>query len=472
MTRAMPDVSGFFDRVWCLHEIRPLGAGRSLLAIDRIFLHERTGAVALEALARRGQTVRAPLRTFCTMDHIVDTTVGRSDATRMPGGTAFITATRAAARAAGLRVFDLDDPDQGIVHVIAPELGLALPGASLVCPDSHTSTQGALGALAFGIGSTEAEHALATGALRVKRPAPLRIRVDGGLAPGVSAKDLALAIIARLGPDGASGQVIEYSGSGIRALSMEGRMTLCNLAAELSAFAAIIAPDDTTFEYVAGTPFAPKGALWDRALDHWRQLSSGIDEQPVDEVFDTTGLAPRVTWGTSPAQSVPIDVPVPDIGGVPEAGESLRRACEYMGLTPGTRLQDLAIDAAFIGSCTNGRLSDLREAARVLRGRRVAPGVRALCVPGSSRVKRAAEAEGLDRVFREAGFEWRESGCSMCFYAGGESFGRRERVISSTNRNFESRQGPETRTHLASPATVAASAVAGRITDPRTLGAS
>jgi 3-isopropylmalate/(R)-2-methylmalate dehydratase large subunit len=471
MSRSTPAVGGFFDRVWDLHAIRSLGSGRSLLAIDRIFLHERTGAVALEALAGRGHPVRAPLRTFCTMDHIVDTTIGRSDATRMPGGTAFITATRAAARAAGLRIFDLDDPDQGIVHVIAPELGLALPGASIVCPDSHTSTQGALGALAFGIGSTEAEHALATGALRVKRPATLRIRVDGRLGPGVSAKDLALALIARLGSDGASGQAIEYSGSAVRALPMEGRMTLCNLAAELAAFTAIIAPDDTTFGYLADTPFAPKGVLWDRALDHWRQLASGIDEHPVEQIFDATGLTPWVTWGTSPAQSLPIDATVPDVGATPDAAASLRRACEYMGLTPGTRLQDLAIDAAFIGSCTNGRLSDLREAAGVLRGRRVAPGVRALCVPGSSRVKRAAEAENLDRVFREAGFEWRESGCSMCFYAGGESFGRRERVISSTNRNFESRQGPETRTHLASPATVAASAVLGRISDPRTLGA-
>jgi 3-isopropylmalate/(R)-2-methylmalate dehydratase large subunit len=465
----MPDVGGYFDRVWDLHEIRALGGGRSLLAVDRIFLHERTGAVVLEALARRGQAVRAPLRTFCTMDHIVDTTVGRGDSTRMPGGTAFIAATRAGARAAGLRVFDLDDPDQGIVHVIAPELGLALPGASIVCPDSHTSTQGALGALAFGIGSTEAEHALVTGALRVRRPTTLRVRIDGRLSADVSAKDLALALIAQLGSDGASGRAIEYSGSAIRALSMEGRMTLCNLAAELAAFTAIIAPDDTTFEYLVDTTFAPKGILWDKAVDHWRQLSAGVDQHRVDEVLDAAGLAPRVTWGTSPAQSVSVDAAVPDAGTTAEAAEAHRRACHYMGVAPGNRLQDLAIDGAFIGSCTNGRLSDLREAARVLRGRRIASGVRALCVPGSSRVKRAAEREGLDRVFREAGFEWRESGCSMCFYAGGESFGRRERVISSTNRNFESRQGPETRTHLASPATVAASAIVGRITDPRTL---
>jgi 3-isopropylmalate/(R)-2-methylmalate dehydratase large subunit len=470
MTLSARTTPGFFDRLWDLHEIRDLGAGLSLLAIDRIFLHERTGSVALEELARRGLPVRAPARTFCTMDHIVDTIPGRGDATRMPGGTAFITATRRAARAAGLRIFDLGDPDQGIVHVLAPELGLVLPGASVACPDSHTATQGALGALAFGIGSSDAEHALATGALRARRPATLRIRVDGGVPATVTAKDLGLALIARLGAAGAAGQAIEYGGSAIAALSMEARMTLCNLSAELSAFTAVIAPDDTTFEYVATRPHAPRGALWDQALRHWTLLRGEPAQVPADVVFDAARLAPMVTWGTSPAQAVPVDGAVPEPAGDAAARGAHARAVGYMGLAPGTRLCDLPIEGAFIGSCTNGRLSDLRDAARVLAGRRVAPGVRAICVPGSTRVKQAAEAEGLDQVFRAAGFEWRESGCSMCFYAGGESFGPRQRVVSSTNRNFESRQGPGTRTHLASPATVAASAVLGRIADVRLLG--
>lgn len=458
---------GFFDRLWDLHEVRDLGSGRSLLAIDRIFLHERTGAVALEELARRNVPIKAPKRTFCTMDHIVDTVPGRTDDTRMPGGTAFIKSTRLAARNAGLRVFDLGDPDQGIVHVIAPELGLALPGATVVCPDSHTSTQGALGALAFGIGSTEGEHALATGTLRVKRPATLRIRIDGALSDAVTAKDLALALIAALGSAGAAGKAIEYFGSGVRGLAVEGRMTLCNLAAELAAFTAIVAPDETTFDYVASRPFAPKGTLWERARDHWGRLADGSDDLPADVLFCATTVKPMVTWGTTPAQAVPIDGCVPDMPDGDARSEAATRALRYMDLRPGDRLQELPIDGAFIGSCTNGRLSDLRDAARVLKGRKVASGVRALCVPGSMRVKALAESEGLDRIFRDAGFEWREAGCSLCFFAGGESFGRRERVISSTNRNFESRQGPETRTHLASPATVAASAIIGRIADPR-----
>jgi len=470
MTSGAGTTRGYFDRLWDLHEIRDLGAGRSLLAIDRIFLHERTGSVALEELARRGRSVRAPARTFCTMDHIVDTLPGRGDVTRVPGGTAFILATRRAAQAAGLRTFDLGDPQQGIVHVIAPELGLVLPGASVACPDSHTATQGALGALAFGIGSSEAEHALATGTLRVRRPAALRIRIDGRTAAPVTAKDLALALIARLGAAGAAGRAIEYCGSAIAALSMEARMTLCNLSAELSAVTAVIAPDDTTFEYVAARPLAPRGALWEQALQHWRLLSGEDAGSPADIVFDAAQLAPMVTWGTSPAQAVPVDGAVPEPAGDAAARGAHARAIAYMGLAPGTALGDLPIDGAFIGSCTNGRLSDLRDAARVLEGRRVAPGVRAICVPGSTEVKHAAEAEGLDRIFVAAGFEWRESGCSMCFYAGGESFGPRQRVVSSTNRNFESRQGPETRTHLASPATVAASAVLGRIADVRKLG--
>jgi 3-isopropylmalate/(R)-2-methylmalate dehydratase large subunit len=343
-----------------------------------------------------------------------------------------------------------------------------LPGATIVCPDSHTCTQGALGAFAWGIGSTEAEHALATGTLRVRRPATMRVRFEGRLQPGVTAKDLSLALISRHGAAGGNGFAVEYAGSAVRALEVESRLTLCNMATEFAAMTAMIAPDDTTFAYLEGRRFAPRGADWERALEHWRVLGSDVDAAFDREIeIDVTGLAPMITWGTSPQHATVIDgcVPAPDASGA--SREAYERALAYMDLRAGQPLQSLAIDAAFIGSCTNSRLSDLRRAARVLRGRRVAPGVRAICVPGSMSVKRDAEAEGLDRIFREAGFEWRESGCSMCFYAGGESFGPRERVVSSTNRNFESRQGPETRTHIASPETVAASAVAGRLADVR-----
>jgi 3-isopropylmalate/(R)-2-methylmalate dehydratase large subunit len=463
-----------FDKIWSAHVIAPLRGADALLLIDRIWLHERTGAVALRSLAAAGRSVLAPGQAFCTMDHIVDTFPGRGDRTLMPTGGAFITATRAAARAACVTLFDLGDDRQGITHVISPELGVVLPGLTLVCPDSHTSTQGAIGALAWGIGSTAAEHALATGALAVTRPGAMRITVDGRLGPGVTAKDLALHILARLSSSGGKGQVIEYAGEAIRALSMEGRMTLCNMAAELAAFSAIIAPDEITLDYLFGRPYAPKAADWDRAAAHWRGLHS--DEAAVFDreiSLDAAQVAPSVTWGVSPQHAVAIDAVVPayaDVAGR-DTRESYDRALRYMGLEPGMRLTDLPIDAAFIGSCTNSRISDLRRSAELLRGRKVAPGVRAICVPGSTMVKRQAEAEGLDRVFTDAGFEWREAGCSMCFFAGGEQFGSQQRVVSSTNRNFESRQGPQTRTHLASPETVAASAVMGRLADPRRIGA-
>jgi 3-isopropylmalate/(R)-2-methylmalate dehydratase large subunit len=408
------------------------------------------------------------------MDHIVDTRPGRSDATLMPTGEAFITATREAARAAGLTLFDLQDERQGITHVISPEQGIVLPGLTLICPDSHTSTQGALGALAWGVGSSEAEHALATSTLRVARPGAMRITVNGRLGVGVTAKDLALHIAARLSSGGAKGRVIEYAGEAVAALSVEGRMTLCNMAAELAAFTAIIAPDDAVLDYLHGRPYAPSGRLWDLAAAHWASLRTDAGARfDVETAFDAAEVAPTVTWGVSPQHAVPVDGAVPAYGEVADRDtpESYARALAYMGVTPGVRLTDLAIDAAFIGSCTNSRIGDLRSAAAVLDGRTVAPGVRAICVPGSTAVKRQAEAEGLDRIFRAAGFEWREAGCSMCFFSGGESFGPRQRVVSSTNRNFESRQGPETRTHLASPATVAASAIMGRLADPRRLEA-
>jgi 3-isopropylmalate/(R)-2-methylmalate dehydratase large subunit len=457
------------DKIWEEHVVAH-SAGSAWLAIDRIFLHERTGAIALEGLRRRGRSVRHASQAFCTIDHIVDTRPGRTDDTPVPNGRNFIRQTRDAARSAGVRLFDVTDPDQGIVHVIAPELGLALPGLTIVCPDSHTCTQGAVGALAWGIGSTDAEHALATGTLRIHKPAVLRVRLEGRLAPWVSAKDLSLTLIGRHGAARGSGKAIEFDGSAVRALDMEARFTLCNMATEFSAMAGMVAPDDTTFEYLAGRDFAPRGAAWDRALAAWRALGSDAHARFDEEIrIDTDDVSPMITWGTSPQHAVGVSGRVPDAAHSGATREAHARAMSYMGIEPGLALTELPIDAAFIGSCTNGRIGDLRSAAQVLVGRKIASSVRAWCVPGSSRVKRQAEAEGLDQIFRSAGFEWRESGCSLCFYAGGEDLGLGKRIVSSTNRNFEGRQGPGTRTHIASPATVAASALCGRIADVRTL---
>ncbi len=394
------------------------------------------------------------------MDHIVDTRPGRGDQTLMPGGQAFITETRAAARDAGITLFDVTDPDQGIVHVISPELGIVLPGCTLIAPDSHTCTQGAFGALAWGIGSSEAEHAMATGTLRLTRPNTMRAIFTGTLGPGVTPKDMILTLIARHGAGGGKGYAVEFAGEAVTALDMEGRMTLCNMATEFSAMTGMIAPDQKTFDWIKGRRYAPSSALFDQAVAEWKTLPSD-DGAPFDAeiVIDASAIEPMVSWGTSPEHSVGIS------GSIPQ--DAPERPLGYMGLNEGQALEGLPIDAAFIGSCTNGRLSDLRRAAALLKGRHVAPGVKALVVPGSMAVRRAAEAEGLDRIFTAAGFEWRMSGCSMCFFAGGESFPAGSRVISSTNRNFEGRQGPNIRTHIASPETVAASAIAGRIADPR-----
>lgn len=460
------------DKIWDDHLVANLGDGTSLLYVDRVFLHERTGSVALKELAAAHRRVRNPEQVFCTMDHIVDTLPGRGDATRMPGGTEFITQTREAARAAGITLFDIGDDRQGIVHVVSPEQGIALPGVTLVCPDSHTCTLGGIGALAWGIGSTEGEHALATKTLAVRRPRTMRVDFQGRLAPGVTAKDMILALIGAHTASGGVGYAIEFAGEAVRALPVEARLTLCNMGVEFGAWTVIIAPDETVFDYVRGRPYAPKDHLLEQAIAYWRTLPTDPGAAFDREItLDCSALAPQVTWGTSPQHETGIDGVVPDPALEADANrrQSMERALEYMALRPGTRLAEVPIQAAFIGSCTNSRLSDLRTAAAILEGRKVASGVRAICVPGSSQVKLAAEREGLDRVFREAGFEWRESGCSMCFFAGGESFGLEERVVSSTNRNFENRQGPRTRTHLASPATVAASALTGRLTDPRSL---
>ena len=450
--------STLFDKIWSRHRVAETAGGATLLAIDRVFLHERTGAAALKAMAAAGRKLADPSRVFAVMDHIVDTRPGRTDQTLMAGGQGFITETRAAAHAAGITLFDVTDPDQGITHVISPELGIVLPGLTLVAPDSHTCTQGALGALAWGIGSSEAEHAMATGVLRLQRPRTMAVRFTGILPEGVTAKDMALTLLDRHGAGGGAGHVIEFLGDAVAALDLEARMTLCNMATEFAAMTAIIAPDAKVYDWLAGRRYAP--ARFDNS--YWATLRSDDDAVFDSEItIAAETIAPMVTWGTSPEHAIPIDGIVPN---------GPARAHEYTGLAAGTPIAGTPIDVAFIGSCTNSRLSDLRRAAAMLKGRRIAPSVRtALVVPGSSAVKRAAEAEGLDKVFQAAGFEWRESGCSLCFYAGGEGFPAGSRTISSTNRNFEGRQGPGIRTHIASPETVAASALAGCITDPRTV---
>ena len=456
-----------FAKLWDAHVVASIGPGEDLIAIDRVFLHERTGSVALRSLAAAGRRVRDPGRVFAVTDHIVDTRPGRTG-TRVPGGEAFLEATREETRAAGIRLFDVDDPDQGIVHVISPELAIVLPGATLVCPDSHTCSQGALGALAWGIGSTEAEHAMATGTLRMTRPPTMRVTFDGRLAAGVTAKDMMLALIATHGAGGGKGHAIEFAGDAVRALDVEERLTLCNMATEFAAMTGFVAPDERVFAYLKGRRFAPQGAQWDRALATWRGLASDPGALfDRDIVIDAGAIEPMVSWGTSPQSAVGIAGAVPAQRDSGLDAPDYERATRYMAVSPGERLAGMPIDAAFIGSCTNGRIGDLRRAAAIVAGRRVAAGVAAIVVPGSSAVRRAAEAEGLDRIFTDAGFEWRMSGCSLCFYAGGDGFAPGARVISSTNRNFEGRQGPGIRTHIASPETVAASAVAGAIADPR-----
>ena len=462
-----------FEKIWDDHLVADLGDGSCLLYIDRVFLHERTGSIALSAMAEKSRRVKNPWQVFGTMDHIIDTFPGRGDDTTMPGGREFIIRMRAEARRAGITLFDVNDARQGISHLVSAEQGIALPGLTLACPDSHTCTLGALGALAWGIGSSDCEHALTTETLRVIKPAQMGVRLEGELFPGVTAKDVALHLIAKYGASGGSGCVLEFHGPGLGQLSVEARMTLCNMAVEFSAFTAIIAPDDAVQEYVAARPYAPTGSDYDAARDYWATLYT--DEGAVYDrelSLDLAEVEASVTWGTSPQHAVGISGVIPDPAEATDTsvGNGMQRALEYMGLKAGVAIASLPIDAAFIGSCTNSRISDLRAAAAVLKGNKVAAGVKAICVPGSTQVKLAAEREGLHEIFQEAGFEWREAGCSLCFYAGGEAFPTGARVITSTNRNFEGRQGPGVRSHLASPATVAASAIKGCIADVRECG--
>ena len=462
MAEARSAGRSLFEKLWDSHCIETDAAGESLLYIDRLCLHERTGSIALAELAARGQSVRQPSHVFCMMDHIVDTRPGRGDATPVPGGEEFIVGMRRNAAHFGLRLFDVNDADQGIGHLVSAEQGIALPGLTVVCPDSHTCTLGALGCLAFGIGTSDTEHVLATSTLRLGKPATLKVAIDGVLAAPATAKDLALFLIGEHGAAGGLGAAVEFGGETVAGLDMEARMTLCNMAVEFGAATALVAPDDKTFAYVAERPYAPSVL----PIASWLALRTDADAAFDRRLHvDASAVRPRVTWGTSPQQGVDVSGRVPQ----PRAAAD-RRALDYMGLEPGTALTELPIDAAFLGSCTNARLSDLRLAAAVLRDRHVAPGVSAVCVPGSSQVRRAAEAEGLHRIFKAAGFEWHESGCAMCFYAGGETFGPGKRVITTTNRNFEGRQGPGVRSHLASPAVVAASAIRGRIAAPETIG--
>jgi 3-isopropylmalate/(R)-2-methylmalate dehydratase large subunit len=460
-----------FEKIWSRHRIMERPDGQVLLYIDSHLVQDGS-APAFEMLRRRGLAPRAPHRTFATPDHYVPTDSRDLATMQDPEKRAMAQALEQDSARAGIPFFGIDDARQGILHVVGPEQGMSRPGMTIVCGDSHTSTHGALGALAFGIGATEVSHVLATQSLWQRKPGTMRIAVDGALQAGVSAKDVVLSIIGRIGTAGATGHVIEYSGSAIRGLTMEGRLTVCNMSIEAGARAGMIAPDDTTFEYLAGRPFAPAGAAWDEALAGWRDLPSDPGARFDREVtLNAAEIAPMVTWGTSPEDVAPISGHVPDPAALPdvERREALTRALAYMDLTPGTALSDVTIDQVFIGSCTNGRIEDLRSAAAVVKGRKVAAGVEAWVVPGSGLVKAQGEAEGLDRIFREAGFQWRHAGCSMCLGTNGDTVAPGKRCASTTNRNFMGRQGPGSRTHLLSPMMAAAAAVTGRLTDVRRL---
>jgi 3-isopropylmalate/(R)-2-methylmalate dehydratase large subunit len=456
-----------FDKIWSSHAILVRPDGATLLHIDRHLVHDGSGN-AFRMLKEKGLAVRRPDRTFATPDHYVSTLSHDLASINEPHRRGVVEDLEANAKAAGLTLFGLTDRRQGIVHVVGPEQGLSQPGMIMVCGDSHTATHGALGALAFGVGASEVGHVLATQTLWQSKPKNMRIVVDGALGPGVHAKDVILAIIARIGTSGGAGHVIEYAGSTIRALGVEGRLTICNMSIEAGARAGMVAPDDTTFAYLHGRPYAPKGADWDKAVAYWGSLPSDADAQFDREVrLDAAGIAPMVTWGTSPEAAAPITERVPDPASAPDAArrDTMERALAYMDLRPGVPLTDIAIDRVFIGSCTNSRIEDLRVAAKVLDGRRAI--IPAMAVPGSGLVKAQAEAEGLDAIFKRAGFEWREAGCSMCVGMNGDLVAPGERCASTSNRNFVGRQGKGARTHLVSPAMAAAAAVAGKLADVR-----
>ena len=449
------------QKVWDRHLVYRAEGEPDLLYVDLHLVHEVTSAQAFDALRMAGRPVRRPDLTVATADHNVPTAGPLTD----PISRAQIDALSRNCAEFGLTLFPMGDPGQGIVHVIGPQMGLTQPGMVIVCGDSHTSTHGAFGALAFGIGTSEVEHVLATQTLPQNRPGSMAVTVEGSPPPSVSAKDVILAIIARIGTSGGVGHVIEYRGSAIRSLSMEGRMTVCNMSIEAGARAGMVAPDDVTFAYLQGRPHAPSDAYWGRALEDWRSLSSDPDAVFDREVqIDGSVLRPHVSWGTNPGQSVTIDDVVPE-----PTDESAERALAYMELAPGTPIREIRPDTVFIGSCTNSRIEDLREAAAVLRGRHIRSGLRAMVVPGSMLVKVQAEREGLDEVFRAAGFEWRAAGCSMCLGMNPDRLGPGERCASTSNRNFEGRQGEGGRTHLVSPAVAAATAVAGHFSTPEDL---
>ena len=457
------------DKVWEDHLVAvETDDTPAVLYVDLHLVHEVTSPQAFAELRARSLPVRQPSRTVATMDHAVPTRVGPNGRRAPAEGAAAeqVAALERNCRELGVPLFPVGDARQGIVHVIGPELGLTHPGFTIVCGDSHTSTHGAFGALAFGIGTSEVGHVLATQCLLQRRPKAFSAEFTGRLSAGVTAKDLILALIARIGTAGATGHALEYRGSAVRALSMEERMTVCNMSIEAGARAGLVAPDDTTYEYLAGRPFAPQAAAWDAAVARWRTLPT--DEGATfdrTETIDASALEPMITWGTSPGMGMPVRGVVP----TPNGDASREKALRYMGLEPGKPLLGRKVDVVFIGSCTNSRLSDLRDAAKVFRGRRVAPGVRALVVPGSEQVKKAAEAEGLDRVFRDAGAEWREAGCSMCLAMNDDRLSPGQYAVSTSNRNFEGRQGPGGRTFLASPLTAAAAAVEGAIADAREM---
>jgi 3-isopropylmalate/(R)-2-methylmalate dehydratase large subunit len=465
-----------FEKIWEAHAVSEEPGQGTLLYIDRHLIHEVTSPQPFATLKAAGRRVRHPDATFAFIDHSIHTTpVGthgkRSKIPILDADRALQVATlQHNAAEVGVHFFDLDDPRNGIIHVGPPEQGITLPGTTIVCGDSHTSTHGAFGALAFGIGTSEVEHVLATQCLHQKRPKTMEVRVEGTLPRGCTAKDLVLFITGQIGTGAGTGHCIEFTGSAIRALSMEGRMTVCNMAIEMGARAGMIAPDDTTFAYLKGRPFAPKGEDWEHAVNYWRSLATdpGATYDKV-AVVHTDDMVPQVTWGTTPAMVAPITGNVPDPASFtdPTQQAAVRRALTYMDLQPGTHIQDIAVNRVFIGSCTNSRIEDLRIAASIVKGKRVAPGIRAMVVPGSGVVKQQAEAEGLDIIFKEAGFDWREPGCSMCMTMNEDHMQAGERSASTSNRNFEGRQGKGSRTHLVSPAMAAATAIAGHFVDIR-----